>query len=46
MTGDNAAREKRMIEGIKARKEILERNIILGDIEYFKGEEFINMIKD
>jgi hypothetical protein len=35
-----------MIEGIKARKEIVERNIILGDIEYFKGEEFINMIKD
>jgi hypothetical protein len=42
----NAEREKRMALGIQERKATVEKNIIIGDIEYYKGEEFINRIKD
>lgn len=35
-----------MALGIQERKATVEKNIIIGDIEYYKGEEFINRIKD
>jgi len=35
-----------MAQGIQERKATVEKNIIIGDIEYYKGEEFINRMKD